>query len=232
MRQKRTAKSGLGMCPGGKQRMPSPTMIPAIGEGRPTKEWGEELDIEPGKPVGRADGKDDGHKDAEVDRMSGHDGGGPEEVGLVGKITGGNPEGDAVRQGVEFFSDRALDAEPAGNLAVDPVEQCREQDQPRGHTIALEGGGARKNKGDEPAGEIAEGEDVRQPGDVHREIIHQRRDRRQILLPKAGQPVPPPLLFLLHPDPDVQREVTGVVDPYFWANHPVPELRYCCISLS
>ena len=45
MRQKREAKSGLGMCQGGKQRMPSPTMIPAIGEGRPTKEWGEELTL-------------------------------------------------------------------------------------------------------------------------------------------------------------------------------------------
>ena len=69
---------------------------------------GQRADIEPGKPVGCADGKDDSHEDAEVDRLSGHEGRGPDEVGLVGKIAGSNPKGDAVRKRVELFSNHTL----------------------------------------------------------------------------------------------------------------------------
>ena len=161
------------MCPGRKTKDPERHHDPRDRGGEADEGMGRRVDIESGKPVGCADGKDGGHKDAEVDRLTCHGDGGPDEIGLVGKITGGNPEGDAVRQGVELFSNQALYAEPAGNLAVEPVEQCREHDQRRGHTIAFEGVGARKNKGDEPTREIAEGEDVRQPGEVHLEIIQQ-----------------------------------------------------------
>ena len=37
---RRTAKRGFGMFPWGKQRIPSPTRIPATGDGRPTNEPG------------------------------------------------------------------------------------------------------------------------------------------------------------------------------------------------